>query len=309
MIISVTQAPVPTTGKASDVSTRNSQKQNGGVDDGKEPPQVAPAVSPQNAGSRDDESKPQAASSEYDHPAVNVTDSTPVPESWPWHEKVAWFANLILAGVGIFGVFAAICTLKWIRHQSLSARIGAKAALRQAKSAEGAAIAAKDGAKAAFLNAQAVINVERPWLLESISRSKYSDRIWSVSIRNAGNTPAKIVDGYWCLSKMSGDFKLPIDHDRYLLLLQSTVMVKEDSFKVEGPDMRVLHSDARGGFRESPSDREFKFLYFHGNVEYWDMFTDRSAPGVKPHVTQWCYVYNPQADEFNRAPCTYHDHT
>ena len=171
------------------------------------------------------------------------------------------------------------------------------------------AVAAKHGAKAALLNAQAVINAERPWLLENITRIKDSDREWIVSMRNAGNTPADVVDGYWCASTLSGDFNLPAEFRRSLFLLQNTVIVKTDSFEVTRIDTRPLHDAAMSGFRDPDGGAVFKLLYLHGETRYWDTFTDRSSPIAKPHVTQWCYVYNPHAEEFTRAPCTYHNHT
>jgi hypothetical protein len=168
---------------------------------------------------------------------------------------------------------------------------------------------AKTSAEAALLNAEALINVERPWLLENIARVRGSDHEWIVSIRNAGNTPAEVVDGYWSFSPLSGDFKLPGDYRRSIFLLQNTVIVKKDSFEVARIDTRLYHDRAIGGFRGPDGGGEFKLLYFHGDLEYWDTFANRSRPAAKPHVTQWCYVYNPETKEFTRAACTYHGHS
>ncbi len=305
MVFTIAQAPMPITRKTSDNGAHEHKDKSATANRGANPSAPTPLVSTQDNGSGSLKSESDNASPENQQGAINVTNAAPVSVPWSlpkWAVWLGWIANLVLTGFLIWGVLVARNSLEVIGEQT-------KQTARSAKATEDAAIAAKDGAKAAFLNAQAVIDAERPWLMENIARSNSSDRKWIVSIWNAGNTPAEIVDGYWCLSRISGDFKLPIDHERHLFLLQNTVIVKADSFKVEGLDMRILQSAAMGGFRESSSDREFKHVYFHGDVEYWDMFTDRSSPNAKPHVTQWCYVYNPHTEEFTRAPCTYHEHS
>jgi hypothetical protein len=98
----------------------------------------------------------------------------------------------------------AIFTLKSIHHQGVQARKQTHILKKSAKTAEKAA-------EAAYLNAQAVINSERPWLL--IQREEHKDSITKpnffplertmsgqqratychVSIRNYGKTPAKVI--------------------------------------------------------------------------------------------------------------------
>jgi uncharacterized membrane protein YcjF (UPF0283 family) len=80
-----------------------------------------------------------------------LVNSAFISMEWSWHDKVSWVANLILAVVGFVGIIVAWMTLLKIE--------------RQTKAGEVAALAAKAGAEAALLNAQAVINAERAWIV------------------------------------------------------------------------------------------------------------------------------------------------
>jgi hypothetical protein len=53
---------------------------------------------------------------------------------------------------------------------------------------------ARDAAKAAMLNAQAVIDAERPWFVASIERTKPGFDFWRVRITNKGRTPGQMWD-------------------------------------------------------------------------------------------------------------------
>jgi hypothetical protein len=222
--------------------------------------------------------------------------------------KRAWFTGGLVA-VGLIQAFVMGWQVTLARGTLEEIHTQAERMKQQIDEMKTQTDVAKTSAEAASLNAQAAVNAERPWLLENIERDKDSDQEWIVSIRNAGNTPAEVVNGYWSYSLLSGDFKLPADCHRSIFPLQTTVIAKTDSFEAGRIDMRRYHDQALGGFHNPDGGGEFKHLYFHGNVEYWDTFIDRSSPMAKPHVTQWCYVYNPHAKEFNRAPCTYHDHS
>lgn len=87
-------------------------------------------------------------------------------------------ANIGLFVVGVIGVCVALRTLRNIE--------------RQTKSGKTAADAARDGAKAALLNAQAVINAERPWLLVDVESGKGPMGGFKIYVKNKGRTPAMI---------------------------------------------------------------------------------------------------------------------
>jgi hypothetical protein len=103
----------------------------------------------------------------------------PVPTPWLMRERIAWGANLVLAIVGYVGIMMAVSVLKKIERQTLSA--------------EAAASAASVSAQAALLNAQAIIDSERPWLLISVEPSMGAENTFIVMVTNRGRTPASIV--------------------------------------------------------------------------------------------------------------------
>ena len=102
---------------------------------------------------------------------------------YDWLVLVCSFALVI---VGAWGVKVALSTLSKIE--------------RQTKATEDAAIAAKDSAEAARMNAQALIASERPWLVgrfiqngsEEFTETKRLE--FRCEIKNAGETPAILID-------------------------------------------------------------------------------------------------------------------
>jgi hypothetical protein len=290
MFFSVTHTLMPATGKASNDDGSERQGSRNETASSQAQANPVPSIIPKPPEPSHPNPKATNKSAAYTQDSVTIIESAAMPGKRDWLDYTSLIVGVMLAFITGAGVIAA-----WR---------GLPVILRQAKGAEDAARAAKDGAAAAFSNAQAVINAERPWLMENITRSKDSDRKWIVSIRNAGNTPSEVVDGYWCLSLLGGTFELPADHKRNHFLLQNTITVKPDSFEVTSIDMRLYHEEAVSALLE-----ESKLFYLHGDVVYWDTFTDRSLPNAKPHVTQWCYVYSPPTREFTRAPCTYHGHS
>lgn len=82
--------------------------------------------------------------------------------------------TVLLVFVGIGGVWAALKTLKSIDRQT---------------------VATKEAAKAALLNAQAVINSERAWIHGEILQSWIGSNRWTLQVKNHGKTPAQIL-GY-----------------------------------------------------------------------------------------------------------------
>jgi len=108
--------------------------------------------------------------------------SLPTRDAYDW---LVLGCSLVLAVIGICGVFVAVSTLKKIE--------------RQTKATEDAATAAKDSAEAARLNAQAVINSERAWIVIKSTMDGYVPNAadtfeYKWVIRNTGNTPARIME-------------------------------------------------------------------------------------------------------------------
>jgi hypothetical protein len=88
------------------------------------------------------------------------------------------------------------------------------------------------------------------------------------------------------MDSMHGDFKLPAIPGRHSFPLQITLIVKGDSFEVYRIDTESIHENAVERLNRG---RESFFIF--GDVRYWDTFTDKKDR-VKPHVSEWCYMYN-----------------
>jgi hypothetical protein len=106
-----------------------------------------------------------------------------VPE-WTLHEKIAWAFNLVLTGFLVWGVFLALKTLNAIK--------------RQAEWMKRQTIAVVANAKAAQLNAQAVINAERARILFETAKRLDDERLrgvatFTVFAVNRGTVPAEVI--------------------------------------------------------------------------------------------------------------------
>lgn len=165
------------------------------------------------------------------------------------------------------------------------------------------ASAAKRGAKAAMLNAQAVIDAERPWLLVSIEAIKESDMpfgvpdMYMVQAFNAGRTPAEIHEGHCAAEKHPVGFVPPENIQDPFIMPMQNLIVSRDSFEIRkiAPETQIGQAEREGRGMDP------QMLYVYGKLSYWDTFADRSAPGVGPYVTQWCFWYDPSRKRFFRC--------
>ena len=116
--------------------------------------------------------------------------------------------NIALVVVGIGGIIAALCTLRLISWQTRVMVMQTKIAKTSARAAIFGVAAAKKSADAALLNAQAIINSERAWLIpttESIEPNDLPTRFlansqvetMTVRIENCGRTPAWLMDWFF----------------------------------------------------------------------------------------------------------------
>jgi hypothetical protein len=176
----------------------------------------------------------------------------------------------------------------------------------QAQESRRAATAAKDAAYAALLNAKALIISERPWLLVSIQKSTTSADTWIVQARNAGRTPAELMEGHCLCAKHSVLFKEPseVPNDPFPLPMQNLI-VNEDSFKIREimPETQITQADKDGQGIDPQS------LFVYGWVSYWDTFTDREAAGAEPFLTRWIFRYDSASKQFFRVAGNYTKNT
>jgi hypothetical protein len=121
VLLAVAQAPVPTTGKASNDGTNNSDHASQSGKSSKNPAEPASLIPAQNHGS--DSLKPEGAkgSGANQQGTINITNATSVPVSWSlpkWAAWFAWIANLVLTGFLVWGVIVAKVTLGAIKRQA-----------------------------------------------------------------------------------------------------------------------------------------------------------------------------------------------
>jgi hypothetical protein len=152
----------------------------------------------------------QIAAEDKEH-SVKLTSLPPVTiadkEKGFWDHVLdwgPWVANVLLAVVGILQVWLLLRTWKTIDRQANIMEKQAKDAQDSGAEATRIALAtakaAQKSAEAALLNAQAVINTERPWLIAHLKQFKEETipedgrlrLAWEV--KNVGKTPAKLIE-------------------------------------------------------------------------------------------------------------------
>jgi hypothetical protein len=166
--------------------------------------------------------------------------------------------------VGILGILAALWTLK----------------------------DTKKAANAALLNAQAVINSERPWLLVTVESNPEGEFFFRIT--NKGRTPASIVSGHREMEFVVGNpsnlsrqpsYSSPMYDPPSDFLVANEKWDDHPSFNPES----VIDRD---GKREAVMRSE-EFLCFYGQVTYRDSLAEPKS-GFGQHYTRWFYRYDPR---------------
>jgi hypothetical protein len=196
----------------------------------------------------------------------------------------------------------------WIA--SFVAVVGTIIAVRTLKAIKREAKEIQDVAKAASLNAQAVINAERPWLVVATFFEKDRPELCRFGCRNQGNTPAKIVS----VSAQIGfvdrpdHLHVPPDYSSFVAMPDLTLIVHTDSFPIGvGVNPRSVIQSAN---HEALVLSAREFLVYFGNVVYRDtLYPESSMEGL--HETRWCFVYQPGGDKMflRSGPAEYNRYT
>jgi hypothetical protein len=181
--------------------------------------------------------------------------------------------------VGVAGIITAIYTLKVLSRQAVSMR-------RQTTHLRKSVIHSRKSAEAALLNAQAVVNSERPWMIIELTPIPGAPKQGYVSFHawNRGRTPAEIM-------AYQGDFF----YHGY-----SEEFASEPIFKPLETRYRVCISPGNSieiyGFSLTGSlppdhwewmQKERKYLYFYGNIVYRDLIA------YSEHESRFCYWLSP----------------
>ncbi len=307
MFLAVTCAFVPVMGQTANSTASDSQKQNNGGNDGKRPAKCAALFVVQDNGGPVPEAESKESTSDNQRPTINVTNPAPMPESWSWHDKVAWGAGLLLL------VVAGI-TLRWFIIQTT---------------------ATKKAAEAALLNAQAIINAERAWIAVTIveefstpdreeSIEEHNRRVrrfavaqagkesptFHISCINKGRTPAKVIGGDFshCFIDLPDNLPVPVEYSSPIFMPDPTFVVNGESFRLH-PGFKPDFTWKRG---KTPEEVGYftDFLMFYGRIAYEDIFTLPDGSRAV-HETRWCFAYRP-GDERPFVACgpsEYNGHT
>jgi hypothetical protein len=155
--------------------------------------------------------------------------------------------------------------------------------------------AAKDGASFALLNAQAVINAERAWIMVQPTSSKRG--VYTFLAQNVGQTPAKLITSFADFIVLGHTTNPPATPDYKTQRLEGmtpTLCLPKD--------MRIIFeisADAIGRIKyprgdAPPNHLEFMEIYFFGKIVYEDTLNTGKTPESNPlHETKWCFKLLP----------------
>ncbi len=155
--------------------------------------------------------------------------------------------------------------------------------------------AARNAAEAALLNAQAVINAERPWLLVAVKSMIGPMGGFSVHARNKGRTPALITAAHIGCVAVKDISALP-EKAPYGPgnLMQNKIVIPSGAVRIIWFDDRMLQRMLKEDFPTFPWDGR---VFVFGRVLYRDLANP--DPSVI-HETRWIGLYEgPVGDEGN----------
>jgi hypothetical protein len=194
--------------------------------------------------------------------------------------------------VGIVGTIVALSTLGAIKKQ-------AEIMGEHRTSLEQLATAASDNAKAALLNAEALINAERPWIMVQIKKHAPENNASKATFQfiafNFGKTPARIVycdePQTECLTNPDNELTIPPNY-RSGVLFRERFLAPRDNFAIGtlNPSAANIEMDMATAARNRNVSVEAMRLVAYGKIEYRD--------GVSPclHKTSFCYMHTGEDD-------------
>lgn len=229
---------------------------------------------------------------EEQQPRVIVTLPAPAPAPWPVHERILWAADLVLAIVGYAGMMLALSTLKKIERHTAATETMAATIEAAATSAAAAAAAATEAAQSSLLQAQALVNAERPWILVTTEPTRGVESSFEITATNRGRSPATITLALDQVLFAADEAHLPGLPD-FKAVESSARFVPMILLPGESATLKTFSREDARGFCES--EEIFKSvesweqrLYLCGKVAYSDL---NAAAGKETHATNWCCWY------------------
>jgi hypothetical protein len=189
--------------------------------------------------------------------------------------------------IGVVGGFIGIGILIW---QGVLLRRSTRAAVKSSKSA-------KRSADAALLNAQAVINAERPWVIIFAAHTK-SGAFFRAG--NLGRTPAEIISfsaEHRCVEHIG---ELPAEPEFTIEYVPQIKLLVPGGKFGESQDIELLSEDEfinfvdtcrkESGHRTLPTPPKMSVFYFRVRYTYAG---ERLLPGAPPYESRACFCYQP----------------
>ena len=243
---------------------------------------------------------------EYQEPKTIYVPSAPATMIWTLHDKILWGAYLVLAILGYVGIMLAVSTLRKIERNTEAAEIAADAAQLAAK-------AATETAQAALLQAQTILDAERPWVLVTAEPTRGVESSFDITATNRGRSPATIVSALDEALFAVDEERLPgvpeLKKFESAARFVPVILLPGESATLKTfsrDDVRALcGTDEKFALIESWGER----LFLCGKVEYHDLI---AAAGNEAHETRWCcwYIHGKQRSALVPAGrAEYNSHT
>ncbi len=161
--------------------------------------------------------------------------------------------------------------------------------------AKDAGITAKKSADAAFLNAQAVINSERPWFVVNVDNGP---DLFKFGCLNQGRTPGEIISISVNIERISDLENASLSYSGSVMMPSLNFIVPRDSFPIgygiDTATQILQHPDADAIANSS------LFLVYYGKIIYRDVLHPVDMSGGI-HETRWCFVWQPSSQSFIRS--------
>jgi hypothetical protein len=222
---------------------------------------------------------PDCADGTCDIQPAHISIATPAPAAapWPWQERIAWGANIVLVVLGYISILVALSVLRKIERQTAYAELAAQSA--------------QETSQAVLAQTQAMVRADRPWILMSVRPSQTIENGFAVMATNRGRSPARIVSMVDEIVTAIDEAHLPpapeyknkpaAPTDTIILLPgEATEIISFNRADVK----RICESEEQMVRVEKWEER----IFLYGRVEYRDLTDLESAD---PHESSWFCWY------------------
>jgi hypothetical protein len=275
VVFAITQAPLPASRQATNQSAHDNKYKSRATPNNANPPQPTTLVPTQNDGGQSLKSEREGRTSNQDHAAVNISNSAPMSE-WTWHDKVAWFFELVLTAFLIWGVIVARTTLKNIERQTKAIEDGTRIARENVE-----ILISKERAKVILTEElpKSVPSLEPGYSRESDSSDSLEMDEFKIMFQNTGVTSAYNVT-LTCSVTISKD---------------GQIVHTESGFDERGTMNGGATSESEVTFFPGMSQTQLDSIHngqeivlFSGTISYNDAFQrDREKPWITSFSYQW----------------------